>query len=102
MTAFLYQRSWIMTAGSWSGERQQAPRDVGGRDLPPGGPGEGGGPLDEVPGALRQHALLGVDVVLEADARVAAHADREIGHRELVAAHRGHRPGPLGREAVLE
>ena len=50
------------------------------------------GARDERRAALGEHALREIDVVLEPDARVAAEAHRELGHRLLVAADGGDAP----------
>src|SRR5262249_59209965 len=81
-------------------DSEELARKGRGRDLAPGGGGEGGRARDELVGALGEDALVDVDVVLQADAGVAAAADGELGHGQLVAADAGDGPGGAGGEAV--
>src|SRR5438132_9943264 len=54
------------------------------RDLTAGGARQLGDPGDQLEAAFREDALAQVDVVLEAAAGVTAHAQRQLGHRQLV------------------
>src|SRR3989449_4532131 len=72
---------------SWPpGDAQDLARLRGRRDLAAGGARQLGDPGDELEAAFRQDALARVDVVLEAAAGMTAHAQRQLGHRELVPA----------------
>ena len=81
-------------------ELEDLPRLVGGRAGAVPLPREARDAAHELGVLLREHALVEEDVVLEAEADVAAKGQRRHGHRHVPAADAGASPGRPFRDAV--